>query len=79
MIDTTALIFFFLTITLSMGGGLYEIFVIYPNWKHDVDPLTLRAKLESSGQILAAKRFWPLVSPAQGVLSMDTLRCLYLG
>lgn len=53
-----------------MGGGLYEILVIYPNWKQDVDPLTLRAKLESSGQILAAKRFWPLVSPAQGLLSI---------
>lgn len=53
-----------------MGGGLYEILVIYPNWKHDVDPQTLRSKLESSGQILAAKRFWPLVSPAQGLLSI---------
>lgn len=53
-----------------MGGGLYEILVIYPNWKQDVDPQTLRAKLESSGQILAAKRFWPLVSPAQGLLSI---------
>ena len=70
MTDTIALILFFLTVTLSMGGGLYEILVIYPNWKHDVDPLTLRAKLESSGQILAAKRFWPLVSPAQGLLSI---------
>ena len=53
-----------------MGGGLYEILVIYPNWKHDVDPLTLRAKLESSGQNNAAKRFWPLVSPAQALLSI---------
>jgi len=70
MTDTIALLLFFLTVTLSMGGGLYEILVIYPNWKHDVDPLTLRAKLESSGQILAANRFWPLVSPAQGLLSI---------
>jgi hypothetical protein len=53
-----------------MGGGLYEILVIYPNWKHDVDPHTLRAKLESSGQLLAARRFWPLVSPAQALLSI---------
>lgn len=70
MIDTIALLLFFLTVTLSMGGGLYEILVIYPNWKNNVDPLTLRSKLESSGQILAAKRFWPLVSPAQGLLSI---------
>jgi len=53
-----------------MGGGLYEVLVIYPGWKHDVDPLTLRAKLQSSGQILAAKRFWPIVSPAQVLLSV---------
>ncbi|HEY8999965.1 MAG TPA: hypothetical protein VIM89_01340 [Mucilaginibacter sp.] len=70
MIDTIALLLFFLTVTLSMGGGLYEILVIYPNWKHDVDPHTLRSKLESSGQILAAKSFWPLVSPAQMLLSI---------
>ena len=25
-----------------MGGGLYEVLVIYPNWKRNVDPLTLR-------------------------------------
>lgn len=70
MTDTITLLLFFLTVTLSMGGGLYDILVIYPNWKYDADPLTLRAKLESSGQILAAKRFWPLVSPAQGLLSI---------
>jgi len=70
MIDTIALVLFFLTVMLSSGGGLYEILVIYPNWKHDVDPHTLRSKLESSGQMLAAKRFWPLVSPAQGLLSI---------
>lgn len=70
MINTITLLLFFLTVTLSLGGGLYEILVIYPNWKHDVDPHTLRAKLESSGQMNAAKRFWPLVSPAQGLLSI---------
>jgi len=53
-----------------MGGGLYEILVIYPNWKHHVHPRTLRDKLESSGQNNAVKRFWPLVSPAQGLLAM---------
>ena len=70
MIITTELLLFLLIISLSIGGGLYEILVIYPNWKHHVDPLTLRAKLESSGQINAAKRFWPLVSPAQVLLSI---------
>jgi hypothetical protein len=70
MITTTAIVLLFLTVTLGIGGGLYEILVIYPGWKHDVDPLTLRARLQSSGQILAAKRFWPIVSPAQVLLSV---------
>ncbi len=59
-----------LTITLSLGGGLYEVLVIYPNWKHDVQPHTLRAKLASSGQDNAGRRFWPLVSPPQALLSI---------
>jgi len=70
MITTIAAVLLFLTVTLSMGGGLYEVLVIYPGWKHDVDPLTLRGRLQSSGQILAAKRFWPIVSPAQVLLSV---------
>src|SRR5579859_7446082 len=70
MITTIAVILLFLTVTLGLGGGLYEILVIYPGWKHDVHPLTLRARLRSSGQILAAKRFWPIVSPAQVLLSV---------
>lgn len=67
---TIAIILLLLTVTLSMGGGLYEILVIYPNWKHNVHPRTLRDKLESSGQNNAARRFWPLVSPAQALLAM---------
>jgi hypothetical protein len=70
MITTTAIFLLFLTVSLSLGGGLYEVLVIYPGWKHDVDPTTLRYKLHSSGQILAAKRFWPIVSPAQVLLSV---------
>src|SRR5690348_12211794 len=70
MATTIVIILLLLTVTLSMGGGLYEILVIYPNWKHNVHPRTLRDKLESSGQNNAAKRFWPLVSPAQGLLAM---------
>ena len=67
---TISIMLLLLTVTFSLGGGLYEILVIYPNWKHHVHPRTLRDKLESSGQNNAAKRFWPLVSPAQGLLAM---------
>lgn len=70
MVTTIAIVLLLLSVTLGIGGGLYEILVIYPGWKHDVAPLTLRARLQSSGQILAAKRFWPLVSPAQVLLSV---------
>jgi len=70
MMTTIAIVLLLLTVTLSMGGGLYEILVIYPNWKHNVHPRTLRDKLESSGQMNAGRRFWPLVSPAQALLSM---------
>jgi hypothetical protein len=70
MITTIAIVLLFLSVSLSIGGGLYEVLVVYPGWRHDVDPLTLRAKLQSSGQILAAKRFWPIVSPAQVLLSL---------
>lgn len=70
MITTIATVLLFLTVTLGLGGGLYEILVIYPGWKYDVDPLTLRSKLQSSGQMLAIKRFWPIVSPAQVLLSI---------
>ncbi len=67
-----------LTITLSLGGGLYETLVIYPNWKKDVHPSTLLEKLHSSGQMLAANRFWPLVSPAQALLSIANMVMAYL-
>lgn len=70
MITIVSLILLLLTIALSLGGGLYEVLVIYPNWKHNVHPQTLRAKLESSGQMNAGRRFWPIVSPAQGLLSI---------
>jgi len=70
MIPTIAIILLFLTVSLGLGGGLYEVLVIYPGWKHDVHPLTLRGKLELSGQIRAARRFWPIVSPAQVLLGV---------
>ncbi len=74
---TTALLLLLLTITLSLGGGLYEVLVIYPNWKYDVDPQTLSGKLESSGQNRAGKRFWPLVSPVQGLLAIINIVLAY--
>jgi hypothetical protein len=70
MITTITILLLLLTVTLSMGGGLYEVLVIYPNWKRNVDPFTLADKLESSGQNNASKRFWPLVSPAQSLLAI---------
>lgn len=77
MMTTIPLLLLLLTVTLSLGGGLYEVLVIYPNWKHDADPQTLRDKLESSGQNLAGKRFWPLVSPAQGLLALINIYLAY--
>jgi len=53
------------------------VLVIYPNWKHDVNPNTLRAKLESSGQMNAGKKFWPLFSPAQVLLSIVNIVLAY--
>jgi membrane protein YdbS with pleckstrin-like domain len=77
MMTTIALLLLLLTVTLSLGGGLYEVLVIYPNWKHDVDPHTLRDKLESSGQNNAGRHFWPLVSPAQGLLAIVNIVLAY--
>jgi membrane protein YdbS with pleckstrin-like domain len=77
MMTTITLLLLLLTVTLSLGGGLYEILVIYPNWKYDVDPHTLSGKLESSGQNNAGKRFWPLVSPAQGLLAIINIVLAY--
>jgi hypothetical protein len=73
MITIIALSLFLFTITLSLGGGIYEVLVIYPNWKHDVTPANLLAKLQSSGQLNANKRFWPLVSPLQGLLAIVSI------
>lgn len=77
MIDIISLLLLLFTITFTLGGGLYEVLVIYPNWKHDVDPNTLRAKLESSGQLKAGNRFWPLFSPAQVLLSIVNIVLAY--
>jgi len=73
MVTIISLSLLLLSVALSLGGGLYEVLVIYPNWKYDVDPQTLRGRLESSGQMNAGSRFWPLVSPAQGLLSIANI------
>ena len=59
-----------LFVSLNLGGGLYECLVIYPNWNKDVTPANLVQKLKDSGQWLANRRFWPVVSPAEGLLTI---------
>jgi hypothetical protein len=63
----SCLLFF---VGLAMGGGLYETRVVYPNWALDPTPATLSAKLASSGQAAAARRFWPYVSPMAMLLAL---------
>jgi len=67
LIALTLLLFF---VSLNLGGGLYEWRAVYPNWKKNVSPETLVRQLQTSGQWLANNRFWPLVSPAQGLLAI---------
>ncbi len=73
MINFIALTLLLLTIVLSTGGGLFETLVIYPNWKHSATAAELKDRLHSSGQIYAGTRFWPLASPAQGLLAIVNL------
>src|ERR1700740_168395 len=77
MINTILLILFFLTVTLSLGGGLFEVLVIYPNWRHAADADDLQQKLETSGQNNAGKRFLPIVSPAQGLWSIVNIAIVW--
>jgi hypothetical protein len=73
MINFIALALLLFTIVLSLGGGLYEILVIYPNWKHSSNAAELKERLQSSGQNFAGTRFWPIASPAQGLLAILNL------
>jgi hypothetical protein len=73
MINFVTLALLLLTIVLSTGGGLFEILVVYPNWKHSKDAAELKERLQSSGQNYAGTRFWPLASPAQALLSIVNL------
>jgi hypothetical protein len=73
MFNFIALALLLLTVVLSTGGGLYEVLVVYPNWKHSRDAAELKANLQSSGQNYAGTRFWPLASPLQGLLAIVNL------
>ena len=73
MINFTSLALLLLTIVLSTGGGLFEILVVYPNWKYSSNAAELKERLQSSGQVYAGARFWPLASPAQALLAIIKL------
>jgi hypothetical protein len=47
-----------------------ETLVVHPTWKGGATPQNLRQKLQDSGQTLAARRFWPFVSPVTGFLAL---------
>ena len=73
MIDQIALLLFILFLSLGMGGGLYETLVVYPHWKTNPTPQNFARKLTDSGQALAGRRFWPLVSPMTMLLAILNL------
>ena len=64
---------FIFSVSLGMGGGLYETRVVYPSWTREPNPQTLGAKLISSGQAGAGRRLWPFVSPASMLLALFNL------
>ena len=64
---------FIFSVGIGIGAGLYETRVVYPNWTLDPNPQTLGAKLISSGQAGAGRRFWPFVSPASMLLALFNL------
>ena len=68
--EQLSLSLFIFSVSIGIGAGLYETRVVYPNWTLDPDPLTLGAKLISSGQAGAARRLWPFVSPASLLLAL---------
>ncbi|HTR39913.1 MAG TPA: hypothetical protein VMH80_28770 [Bryobacteraceae bacterium] len=55
---------------IAIGGGIYEVRAVYPNWKRDPKPATLARRLKESSQMSAGRRFWPFVSPLLAVLSL---------
>ena len=72
-IDKILLCTFIFSVGLGIGGGLYETRVVYPIWAEDPTPEGLSERLISSGQAGAARRYWPLISPASGLLAIVNL------
>jgi hypothetical protein len=70
MTNLIFLVLFIFFIQFGMGGGLYEVLVIYHRWKKDVTPENLAQKLQDSGQAAATRRFWPIISPPLSLLSI---------
>jgi hypothetical protein len=68
--DQLLLCAFIFSVGIGIGGGLYETRVVYPNWIKDPTPTELNKKLISSGQAGAARRYWPLISPASALLAL---------
>ncbi len=67
----TILLWMFVILTgVAVGGGIYEVRAVYPNWKKDPKPETLARRLRESSQMSAGRRFWPFVSPLLAVLSV---------
>ena len=65
------LLWMFVILTgIAIGGGIYEVRAVYPNWKQDPKPETLARRLRESSQMNAGRRFWPFVSPVLAVLSV---------
>jgi hypothetical protein len=73
MLDQVSLSLFILFLSLGMGGGLYETLVVYPNWKTNPTPQGFAKRLKESGQALAGRRFWPLISPMTALLALLNL------
>jgi hypothetical protein len=73
MPDQIAISLFLFFLSLGMGGGLYEVLAVYPNWKSNPTPQTFSQKLKDSGQVLAGRRFWPFISPTTALLALVNL------
>ena len=54
---------------VAIGGGIYEVRAVYPNWKQDPKPETLARRLRESSQMSAGRRFWPFISPVLTLVS----------
>lgn len=55
---------------VAIGGGIYEVRAVYPNWMKDPRPETLARRLRESSQMSAGRRFWPFISPLLTALSV---------